>query len=299
MPYQITIKQKAKKGLFKKTTQLNLQKLLADCSLGFGIYNEGYVLQEGETKNDTLILYNPKKIGRGIYLNTQNMVASAEITISYNIPTTPTEIKDFFKIISNIKQQYGEIEIFVDGKLENEETIMKLKDDMISFSFTELKTFFSKHAEMRCIQTLAKFPYTFSNEQREHFLKAENADEYEQLIHDVQNRDIYYAKPRLVSDNETNAIFAFYALTDQTESIFPIDGTTVLLSTLNETPTINEVFIRFVLYSEQRAIEGKYNYEKFIKYISKHPDITSYDDAHIIIPPLSKEEIFELIESIS
>lgn len=47
---------------------------------------EFYILEEGAA-DDTVILYNPKRIGRGIFFDGRKM-KEGRVEISYNIPTT-------------------------------------------------------------------------------------------------------------------------------------------------------------------------------------------------------------------
>ncbi len=59
--FSVTIK--AKKSLFGRTPKINLVKILENCKLRFGSYNDFYILEEGEMYDDMMTLYNPEKIG--------------------------------------------------------------------------------------------------------------------------------------------------------------------------------------------------------------------------------------------
>ena len=80
-----------------------------------------------------------------------------------------------------------------------------------------------------------------------------NLSDFEQTLHDIQARDVYYAKPRLLQKSGTGEIGAFYTLTEECESVFPVrvDGF-LNLSELK----VKEGFVRFVLYSEQRTLDA-------------------------------------------
>ena len=56
------------KGLFGNK-KIDMETLLSNCNLRFGSDNEFFVLEEGKTNQGTCILYNPQRIGRGIFFD--------------------------------------------------------------------------------------------------------------------------------------------------------------------------------------------------------------------------------------
>ena len=114
--------------------------------------------------------------------------------------------------------------------------------------------------------------------------------DFERTLHGLQARDVYYAKPRLLQKNDTKEIGAFYALTEECESVFPVRADGFLnLSELK----VTEGFVQFVLYSEQRVMEGLFPYERFIEELRRH-GIRQFDADHILIPPMTKAELEKL-----
>jgi len=114
-----TLKIKSKK-LFGKT-KFDINKLISDSGLKYGSDNEFYILEEGKMKKQTVILYNPLKIGRGIFLDFSK-VAEEIIETSYNIPTTKSEILDFIKVVELIEKQFGKVQsglLFLKRRLIN------------------------------------------------------------------------------------------------------------------------------------------------------------------------------------
>ena len=65
-----------------------------------------YVMDMGKSNNGTAILYNPARIGRGIFFDARN-VGKGEIIVNYNIPTTATEIQDFVNVVKEVDRQFG------------------------------------------------------------------------------------------------------------------------------------------------------------------------------------------------
>ena len=97
MAFTLTIK---RKGLFNKN-QVSLEQLLSSCNFRYGSSNEFFVLEDDEINIQTMIIYNPNRMGRGIFLDASKM-KSGTLTISYNIPTTASEIQDFIHLAEEI-----------------------------------------------------------------------------------------------------------------------------------------------------------------------------------------------------
>ena len=114
--------------------------------------------------------------------------------------------------------------------------------------------------------------------------------DFERTLHGLQALDVYYAKPRLLQKNDTKEIGAFYALTEECESVFPVRADGFLnLSELK----VTEGFVQFVLYSEQRVLEGMFPYEQFVEELRGY-DVRQFDGDHILIPPMTKAELEDL-----
>ena len=93
-----------------------------------------------------------------------------------------------------------------------------------------------------------------------------------------------------MSRPSTTYIGAFYTLTEECESVFPVrvDGF-LNLSELK----VKEGFVRFVLYSEQRTLDGLFPYERFMEALGGY-GVRQFDADHILIPPLTKGQLEEL-----
>ena len=62
-----TLKIKARALLGPKKTDIDA--LLRSCGMAYGNTNEFYILEEGKSNQGTAVLYNPKKLGRGIFMD--------------------------------------------------------------------------------------------------------------------------------------------------------------------------------------------------------------------------------------
>lgn len=116
--------------------------------------------------------------------------------------------------------------------------------------------------------------------------------DFEQTLHDIQSRDVYYAKPRLLQKSDTKEIGAFYVLTEECESVFSVRADGFL--NLNGCK-ISEGLIQFYLYSEDRMLDGMYSYERFAEEIPKY-GAQQFDADHLLIPSLDKESLVRLAD---
>ena len=56
---------------------------------------------------------------------------------------------------------------------------------------------------------------------------------------------------------------------------------------------VSECFVQFVLYSEQRVLDGLFPYDRFMEELQKY-GIRPFDADHVLIPPMSKAKLEEL-----
>lgn len=288
-----TLKIKAKSLLGPKKTDISA--LLKSCGMAYGNTNEFYILEEGQSNQGTAVLYNPAKLGRGIFFDfSENEKGS--LTMSYNIPTTASEIDDFINLVQEIEKQLKKVDLYCEEE-EKKYTVSELisnREHMIAFSLSSLNEFCQNQDYSSYIFTLAMWPLVLTNEQAQEFAHCKDLDGLEKLFHEKQNMDVYYAKPRLLRNNNTGRIGAFYTLTEECESIFPIRADGFLnLDALK----IDDGMIQFYIYSENRTMEGLYDYEKFSQYALQH-GATLYDKEHMLIPSMSKAELETMAASI-
>lgn len=282
------------KGIFAKKG-IDFSSLINNCKLKFGSDNDFYVLEENQFQNGTAILYNPNRIGRGIFYD-GSKAAEGIVQISYNIPTTEAEIIDFINVAGEVEKQFKKAEMYCVEE-ERAFTIKELednKDRMVNFSLQSLNDFCRNKNYKSYIFTLAMWPFILKDEQVELFANCTDLKQFEQILHEVQCLDMYYAKPRLLQKSD-GQIGAFYTLTEECESIFPIKADGFI--NLNNIK-IDEAFITFYIYSENRMREGLFSYDKFVEYMLNQ-NVEYFDKEHIFVPSLTKQQIESLIERIS
>lgn len=275
------------KGLFKK--KLDFEKLVNSCGMAYGHMNEFYVLDDG-MENSAAVIYNPKRIGRGISFDGSN---PNELGLRYNIPTTETEISDFIRLAKQIEHFFGKVRMYCVEE-EREYTCKMLeenKSSMVRFSCDKLNEFCQNKDYPSFILTLAKYPLWLTDEMTEKFAVCKDLKEYEKLLHEKQNIDVYYAKPLLLQ-KKTGEIGAFYVFTENCESVFPVNYDDFINP---QQVKINEGFVRYALISKDKILDKLFDYNKFIKYQLEH-GAKYFDKNHIITLSLNYEKMFELAQ---
>ena len=291
MAFTLQIKQKK---LFGKT-KLDIPALARACGFKYGSDDDFFILQEDQENNKTAIFYNPNRIGRGIFFDgTEGENGFYEI--SYNIPTTRGEIIDFTRLVQEVERRLGKVEMYC---VEEERTFTTGEleqniDKFVDFSLESLKQFCNNEEYENYILTLALWPYTLPKEKVSDWKNRTDLADFEQTLHVIQSRDVYYAKPRLLRKGDAGEIGAFYVLTEECESVFPVCADGFL--NLSEIK-ISEGFIQFYIYSEDRMLEGLYPYERFMEEIRQY-GVQQFDTDHVLIPPMNKESLERLADKL-
>lgn len=290
-----TLKIRAKSLFGPKKTDIGA--LLKSCGMKHGSANGFFILEEGKSNEGTAILYNPRRIGRGIFLDFSENDKGC-LSLSYNIPTTASEIHDFISLVQEIEKQLKKVELYCVEE-EKHYTVSELRENqerMTAFSLSSLNDFCRNQEYSSYIFTLAMWPLVLTDEQAAEFAHCSSLDGLEQLFHEKQALDVYYAKPKLLQNNNTGKIGAFYTLTEECESIFPLHADDFLNLNTRELK-IEDGGIQFYIYSENRVMEGLFDYEKFSQYILQH-GATMFDKTHMLVPSLTKAQIVEMAEKI-
>lgn len=287
MAFTLEIKQKKLIG----KTALNISSLAGACGFRYGSDNDFHILQEGQENQGTAIFYNPNRIGRGIFFD-GSKGGEGFYTVSYNIPTTRAEIVDFTRLVQEIDRRLGKVEMYCpeEGRLFTSGELVQSIDRFVKFSLKTLNDFCGNKEYKNYIFSLAMWPYTLPEEKVAAWEICTDLSDFEQTLHTLQSMDVYYAKPRLLQKSGTGEIGAFYTLTEECESVFPVRGDGFL--NLSEIK-VSECFVQFVLYSEQRVLDGLFPYDRFMEELQKY-SIRPFDADHVLIPPMNKAQLEEL-----
>lgn len=272
--------------------KVDFEQLLRNCGLNYGHDNEFYILEDG-MQEETAILYNPRRIGRGIFFDGRGL-KEGKVEISYNIPTTEAEIADFINVVKELNRQMKKTEMFCEEEARKYtlEQLIANKENMVQFSLEKLNEFCANEEYASYILTLAYWPLELSDEMVQTFANCTDLSEFEQTLHMKQSMDVYYAKPRFYR-KENGEIFANYVITEDCESIFPIKADAYFCTNKIE---ISEGRICYYIFSEERILDGAYDYDKFIQYVM-NKGAEYYDKSHIIVPAMSKEQMEEMAKA--
>lgn len=271
--------------------KLDIYQIVADNDFQFGSYNDGYVLQYDVFEDGSCVIFNPAAMGRGIGFNISKLASDGEVALVINLPTSKSEIEDFFRLAKYLIEKCGSSKLSIDSQPVVEADFASRMKDILDFSLTELRERMdtTKNGGVYMITT-ANYPYAFSTAMRERFMQATSLDEFENFIHNVQCKDVYYAKPNLFENKD--GIIAVYTLTEECVSVFPTDGANSLVK-LTFGVDIDYAMVRFYIMSEDRVIPHNFDYQDFMKIITDRYD-EYFDFEHIIIPSLDKEELTEI-----
>ena len=280
------------KGLFR-AKGINFGELLNKTGMSFGSENEFHILTDGELSDNTGILFNPKRIGRGIFIDMRN-VGNGELTVSYNIPTTAAEIRDFVSVVKEIGNQFGKASYYCEEE-EREYTLSILEkniDNMIAFSVEKLNDFARNKEFSQLILTLARFPWYIEDEKRSEFMTCRNLDGFEEAVHNHQKDDVHYAKPSLFRSKDDGRIFALYTMTDDCESIFPIDPSCFVGY---NNIKIEYAIVNFYDFGKERILEGTCPYSKFVDFMKQNGAVP-FDAEHLRVPGINIETITKFVD---
>ena len=269
MAVDVKIKQKS---LFKK--KITIEEIIKLTNLSYGVCDEAYRLIPKEIGPRT-ILYDKNKLARGIELALENN----DIILRLSLPTTPKEIRYFYKIIETICKNLN-----TNTYIRNEETAQIEDNDTFIKSDEEGSIYGLK--DMKDILATKEYPYMQifgvyhpiaigSKEIKE---IDNNLENFENLLNKLQQLDLYYAAPKL--DQTPDKLIAVYAIGTEIPSIVPLKPGIIS----NKSKDIKDWF---VFLPGNKAIK----YEDFINNV----DQDNYYDANHIIVCLKEEKIKDLI----
>lgn len=279
------------KGLLCKEN-LDFQAVLRNCRLKYGSYTPYFVL-DTEYTGDVGLLYNPSRMGRGIYMDVSQK-DQGRVMLSFNLPTTESEIMDVFRTVGEIKKQYRNVELTVDGKTMNLEQFVGEKEKYMQYSLSTLRGFCETRQYEAAILTTAAFPYTLTPDEMNFFANEGTLEDFEELLHKKQLVDAHYACPKMMKKDGTEEIVAFYTLAEDCATIMPI-GCKCFLS-LEHLP-IAYGLIRFYIDSQERVLDGYMEYDNFITVLLER-GTEYFDGDHLYLPPFSYEELVELAKEV-
>lgn len=181
MSIQITIKSTQ---LFK--TKINFDAMIKKLDFDYGAYDEKSILVKksfyGELQT---IIFNPKKIGMGIFFDGSKMQKGIVVIIIQDY-TPKTEIEDTYKLINYICENYKKSDLFINDEYITLGILHELKMKIIDLSFENLKLGCKRTVHNLSNLRLALLPIEIDEEFRDRFGYITELTEFEDYIHEQQ-----------------------------------------------------------------------------------------------------------------
>lgn len=264
------------KGLFGKAPVL--QDILR-AGMGYGILDDAFRLQEGETGEYTLI-YDMFHIGRGYEVK----FGRRSVYLRLSLPAGVLEIQNFYWLVERICNLMGTRRFVRDEETVGLEDIETCIACDMNGSLRALRTIEEKIAEdTYSSMYLFGVMHPIAVGVRELKRIDGSLDRLDDFFHEMQNMDVYYAKAN-VYRRQDGSIFGVYALSAGVKTILPFKPSLFM----NDEIQVDDWNIGLLLPEEEH---GLISYDKFLK----KADVSEvYDTEHFIIT-LSEEAMREMV----
>lgn len=285
-----------------KNKQL-IKKPLTIKDITMGKYAAGtidqYMRNTREVKDGELVVYNPDKIGRGVSISGWSSDLKNEISIVANSFSTKYDYEMFYDIIGNIMRVWKTKSFEQEGIKYTDADLEKLCLDqqtngigmmadiekIVNSEDGEDLTFFSALLPLNIkINKIAKFG------------KEKDLEGYANYLHELQAVDAYYAVPLYYGQkNKKDAYFGNYAITSDTDTIFPVKPKVPPFFTDPSTGKALQCSLYVVtLYSyAKKQVVGRLSFEDFLR-LADIRNCPEFDSTHVFLKGISEERMAEM-----
>lgn len=280
-----------------------IKKPLTIQDITMGKYAAGtidqYMRNTCEVKAGELVIYNPDKIGRGVSINGWSSDLKNEISIVANSFSTKYDYEMFYDIVGNIMRVWKTKNFEEEGIkyseadleklcLEQKTNALKMMADinnLVNRADGEELTFFS-----------AMLPIDLKLDDIQKFGEEKDEEGYANYLHDLQALDAYYAVPLYYGQkNKKDAYFGNYAITSDTDTIFPVEPKIPPFFTDPSTGKALQCSLYVVtLYSyAKKQVVGRLSFEDFVR-LADIKNCPEFDASHVILKGISEERMAEM-----
>lgn len=280
-----------------------IKKSLTIQNITMGKYAAGttdqYMRNTNEVKDGELVVYNPKKIGRGIAVIGWNSDIKNEITLVANSFSTKYDFEMFYDIIGNIMRvwktrNFEEEGIkYSDGDLER--LCMEQKINSLSM-MADIETMVKKEEGEDLTFFSAMIPLDIKLGVLRKFGEAKDEEGYANYLHELQSLDAYFAVPfYYASKTKKDTFFGNYAITSDTDTIFPVKPKIPPFFSNPATGKALECSIYVVSlfsYSQKKSV-GTLSFEDFVR-LADIGNCAEFDASHVILKGISEERMAEM-----
>ncbi|MBR2825536.1 MAG: DUF4299 family protein [Solobacterium sp.] len=286
MAIEITLTQTS---FFKK--RLHAQDIIQD-DLSYGVVDNTWrLIDPRDLQSVYYCFYNPNHIGCGVrvYYHPRH-----KETFSLTLPTPGTEydIEVGYQVLERVMEKWNLHTFLQDGQEYEKEDINHLTEKMKQFNiakFSNLDT-----SEETILIPCVKWPILFSSKEVEEWIEKEDMESFTKRLHELQEKDYYYAIPRLFQKSEGN-LLAVYAISPDTDTILPMEPSLGLYldKTYRQQSHLNIDFQIGLISYEDHGVIGQIPYNTFLEEVS-FDACEKYDEAHRIVKALSEKRIHEI-----
>lgn len=260
-----------------------------------------YDRNTGEVTNGDLIVYNPKKIGRGVCVTNWNPNIKSQIDLRVNFLSTRYDMEMFYDIIRNIMHVWKADTFEQDGSTFTEADIDATCKDNKELSLKYMVEMCKKDDDSKKCFTIwgAMFQLDIDTDLLVKFGSEKDEEGYADYLHDLQSRDLYYAVPGIYGvKGKENAYFGAYAVSSTVDTIFPLEAQAPIFA---KNPATNKKlecdFFVVSLYSiAQRKSLAIMSFEDFCR-LADIKNCPMFDKTHVVLKGISEEKMAEMAAS--
>lgn len=275
------------KGVLGKES-LNLQTLLSKTNLSF-LPQETTTRGKKEVSDQLGCVYNPEKLARGIYFDGRR-ADSGKVVLGISFPTSLPEICDFFRIATEVKLQYRNVQVYYEDIDLSFDELIEKRESFEEYALSALEEICQ---EAMTTLRLQSFVYTFTAQEQKEFRQSPSLQRLEELFHQRQSQQFCETAPCLFNDGEQE--MAVFFLVEEQASILPI----LLEDSLYWEGEIPEkVVVSFKNKHGKALFTGYYDYVVFVELMLNF-GAEKVGEKHLSLPGFTKAELEEIVKDIS
>lgn len=275
------------KGVLGKVT-LDFEHLLKSTNLCFQ-------RQEGKSKAHKTedgvfgLLYNPKKLARGIYYDGRK-ATNGKVTIGISFPCSEGEISDFFRVASEIKLQYRNIQIYHEDFTLSFDELVEKRESFVEYAKEKLSELAS--GPQPSLQLLCQY-YTLTPTEQQQFQKNPDLELFSQILDTCQNKKFAEAAPVFFHEEQKEQ--AVFFLVEEQAMFFPLNPEN---SVYLQGKSPENTLVSFKNKNGKALLSGYYGYGDFVDLLLELGAET-VDEKYLSLPAFTKDELESIVAGIS
>lgn len=280
-----------------------IKKPLTVQDITMGEYSCGtvdqYMRNTREVKNGDLVIYNKDKIGRGVTVMGWSSAVKNEVTVVANALSTRYDYEMFYDIIRNIMSVWKTKTFEQEGIKYSEADIDKLCQEQRSFTLdflTDIENTMNDGGGDDLTIFGALLPLELSRSVIKKFGEDKDEEGYADYLHGLQVIDAYYAVPLFYQQkNKKSAFFGSYAITSDTDTIFPTVPKVPPFFTNPQTkkPLECSLYVVMLFSYARKKVVGRLSFEDFIR-LADIGNCKEFDSSHVLLKGISEERMEEI-----